>query len=81
MTQVAKQSPVTSTPKWAPCSKQLPKANEYVDGVAKYYLVQNEYGDMLVARYVKRDYWEEIYKLGPIADKIVAWMPLPKKYN
>lgn len=83
MTQVAKQSPVTSTPKWVPCSKQLPKENEYVDGVAKYYFVQNEYGDMLVAKYVKKDYWEEIYsrhKLGA-TDKIVAWMPLPKKYK
>lgn len=76
MTQVAKQSPVTSTPKWVPCSKQLPKENEY-------YLVQNEYGDMLVAKYVKKDYWEEMYsrhKLGA-TDKIVAWMPLPKKYK
>ena len=36
---------------------------------------------MLVARYVKRDYWEEAYKLGPITDKIVAWMPLPEKYK
>ena len=66
---------------WIPCTERMPKENEYVDDVAKYYLVQNEYGDMLVARYVKRDYWEEAYKLGPIADKIVAWMPLPDKYK
>ena len=62
--------------KWIPCSERLPKEN-------KYYLVQNEYGDMLVAKYVKKDYWEEIYsrhKLGT-TDKIVAWIPLPKKYK
>ena len=64
------------TCEWIPCSKQLPKVN-------KYYLVQNEYGDMLVAKYIKKDCWEEIYsrhKLGA-TDKIVAWMPLPKKYK
>ena len=62
--------------KWIPCSKQLPKEN-------KYYLVQNGYGDMLVAKYIKRDYWEEIYsrrKLGA-TDKIVAWMSLPASYQ
>ena len=62
--------------KWILCSKQPPKENEY-------YLVQNEYGDMLVAKYIKKDCWEEIYsryKLG-ITDKIVAWMSLPKPYN
>ena len=62
--------------RWIPCSKQPPKEN-------KYYLVQNEYGDMLVAKYIKKDCWKEIYsrhKLG-ITDKIVAWMSLPKPYN
>lgn len=69
--------------RWIPCSERLPKENEYVDSVSKHYLVQNEYGDMLVARYVKKDYWEEIYHIdiGPIKDKIVAWMPLPEKYQ
>lgn len=62
--------------KWISCNKRLPKVNEY-------YLVQNGYGDMLVAKYVKKDCWEEIYsrhKLG-VLDDIVAWMPLPKKYK
>jgi hypothetical protein len=66
--------------RWIPCSERLPKENEYVDSVSKYYLVQNEYGDMLVARY-KRDYWEEIYHIEPVTDKIVAWMPLPERYK
>lgn len=67
--------------RWIPCSERLPKENEYIDSVSKYYLVQNEYGDMLVARYAKRDYWEEIYHIGPMKDKIVAWMPLPEEYK
>ena len=49
--------------------------------VAKYYLVQNEYGDMLVARYTHSEYWEQIYQMKPISDKIVAWMPLPERYK
>jgi hypothetical protein len=67
--------------RWIPCSEWLPKAGEYVGSVAKYYLVQNEYGDMLVARYTHSGYWEQIYHLKPYADEIVAWMPLPQKYK
>lgn len=66
---------------WISVSKRLPKANEYIGNVARYYLVQNEYGDMLVARYTHGGYWEQIYQLKPIDDEIVAWMPLPKSYN
>ena len=68
-------------PRWIPVSEQLPKAGEYVGNVAKYYLVQNEYGDMLVARYTHSGYWEQIYQLKPYVDEIVAWMPLPKAYR
>jgi hypothetical protein len=67
--------------KWIPVSERLPKAGEYIGDVAKYYLVQNEYGDMLVARYTHSEYWEQIYQLKPIVDEIVAWMPLPKAYK
>ena len=67
--------------KWIPCSERLPKADEYNGDVAKYYLVQNEYGDMLVARYTHSDYWKQIYQLKPISDEIVAWMPLPEPYR
>lgn len=71
------------TPKtgWIPVSERLPEADEYIGGVARYYLVQNEYGDMLVARYTHSGYWEQIYQLKPIGDEIVAWMPLPKLYE
>jgi len=68
-------------PAWIPVSERLPEAGEYIGNVAKYYLVQNEYGDMMVARYTHSEYWEQIYQLNPIGDKIVAWMPLPQPYN
>lgn len=67
--------------RWIPTNERTPKAGEYDGDVAKYYLVQNEYGDMLVARYTHSEYWEQIYQLNPIADEIVAWMPLPEKYK
>ena len=66
---------------WIPASERLPKAGEYVGNVAKYYLVQNEYGDMLVARYTHSEYWEQIYQLKPVDGEIVAWMPLPEPYK
>lgn len=66
---------------WIPVSKGLPKADEYVGNVAKYYLVQNEYDDMMVARYTHSEYWEQIYQHKPYADEIVAWRPLPAPYK
>ena len=66
---------------WIPVSERLPKPGDYIGFVAKYYLVQNEYGDMLVARYTPNKYWEQIYQLKPIGDEIVAWMPLPPCYD
>lgn len=66
---------------WIPCSERLPKAGEYIGDVPKYYLVQNEFGDMMVARYRHSEYWEQIYQLKPIGDEIVAWMPLPEPYK
>ena len=68
-------------PKWIPVSERLPKPGEYVGDVAKYYLAQNEYGDMLVARYTHSEYWEQIYQLRSIGDEIIAWMPLPEPYK
>ena len=76
--------PVTPQPKtghWIPVTERLPEAGEYIGDVAKYYLVQNEYGDMLVARYTHSKYWEQIYQLKPVGDEIVAWLPLPEPYK
>ena len=73
--------PLVEVGKWIPCSERMPEADEYIGNVPRYYLVQNEYGDMLVARYTHREYWEQIYQLNPIGDEIVAWMPLPDPYK
>ena len=71
--------------KWIPCKEKLPTPNESIDHVRKYYLVQNEYTDMMVASYHENAkgerYWEQMYHSRPIEDKIVAWMELPKKYE
>ena len=70
----------TAEPKWTPCSERMPKPRETENMIAKYYLIQNEYGDMMVARYVGKG-WEQMYHHDYIEDKVVAWMPLPKPYD
>ena len=76
-----KQLPsVQSEPRWIPVSERLPKANELNDDVVRYYLVQNEYGDMMVASWNGK-YWEQMYRYKPIEDKVIAWMPLPEPYR
>lgn len=77
---IQKLPSVHPTQGWIPVSEKLPKAGEYVGDVDKYYLVQNEYGDMLVARYTHSEYWEQIYQHKPYADEIVAWCELPQPY-
>ena len=70
------------TPKkdgWIPCDIRLPKQNEYIGNVCKYYLVQDKYDDMYVARYTKRG-WNSIDTLF-FLDEVVAWRPLPKRYE
>lgn len=82
-TQVAKLSPVTPARKkeeWIPCSERLPKPNELVDNVRKYYLIQDEYGDMHVASYL-RNGWISIDSFYTLEDDVVAWMPLPEPYK
>jgi hypothetical protein len=67
--------------RWISVSERLPKADEYVGNVAKYYLVQNEFGDMMVARYTHSEYWVQMYQLKPIANKIIAWCELPQPFK
>ena len=50
------------------------KPNELVDNV-----IQDEYGDMCVARYTKKG-WHPIESLF-FLDDVVAWIPLPKEYK
>ena len=69
---------------WIPVSERLPEVNEYAGDVQKYYLVQNEYGDMMVACYKGNKtgtWWEQMYKYDEIEDSIVAWMLLPEPYK
>jgi hypothetical protein len=66
--------------RWISVSERLPKVNEYVGNIAKYYLVQNEFGDMMVAHYNGK-YWRQIFQLKPIAYKIIAWCELPEPYK
>ena len=66
-------------PMWISCSDKLPEENEYVNNVCKYYLIQDEYGDMCVTRYTKKG-WHPIESLF-FLDDVVAWIPLPKEYK
>lgn len=76
---------VTSVQKkedWIPCSSRLPKPNEYVDKVCKYYLIQDEYGDMYIAHYTTNKGWiirDSYLVLGNT--QVVAWMPFPEEYE
>ena len=72
--------------RWIPVTEQLPKPNEYERRkVRKYYLVQNVYGDMMVASYRRnttgKTWWEQMYANNPVDDEVVAWMPLPEPYR
>ena len=64
---------------WIPCDIRLPKQNEYIGNVCKYYLVQDKYDDMYVARYTKRG-WNPIDTLFFLGD-VVAWRQLPERYE
>ena len=64
---------------WIPCSEKMPKQKEYIDNVCEYYLIQDEYGDMCVARYTKKG-WHPIESLF-FLDDVVAWIPLPEPYK
>ena len=66
--------------RWIPCSERLPKENEYIKGVSKYYLIQDEYGDMHVA-HLSNVGWIPLDTLKAIGDEVIAWMPLPQPYK
>ena len=74
------EQPTIELPKWIPCSERLPKENECVGNVWKYYLIQDEYEDMHVAHLSSRG-WETIESFKALECDVVAWMPLPEKYK
>ena len=65
---------------WISTSDNLPEKNEYVEHVCKYYLIQDEYGDMHVAHYTGHG-WISIDSFRVIESNVVAWMPLPNVYK
>lgn len=73
------------TGRWIPVSKGSPNPNEKENDCLVYYLVQNEYGDMMVAAYRGNTngeiWWEQMYAYKPIKDEVIAWMPLPEPYK
>ena len=73
-------TPARKKEEWIPCSEKLPKPNELVDNVRKYYLIQDEYGDMHVASYL-RNGWISIDSFYTLEDDVIAWMPLPEPYK
>ena len=73
-------TPARKKEEWIPCDEKLPKPNEIVDNVRKYYLIQDEYGDMHVASYL-RNGWISIDSFYTLEDDVIAWMPLPKRYG
>lgn len=74
-----------SAQQWIPVSERLPIPNSVDEDVFVYYLVQNEYGDMMVATFVQfpggARVWRQMYQDGAIMEDIVAWMPLPECYK
>lgn len=72
--------------RWISVEDRLPKPNEKdEDGVQRYYLIQNKYGDMMVAAYLEANFgctwWEQMYAYKPVEYRVVAWMPLPEPYR
>lgn len=71
----------SAQPRWIPCSERLPEPNEIEEnGCLRYYLTQNEYGDMMVCSW-NGFKWEQIYQLESTDEEVVAWMPLPKPWK
>lgn len=71
--------------RWIPTTEKLPIPNSVYEDKPVYYLVQNEYDDMMVAKFVKfpggARIWQQMYQDGAIMEDIVAWMPLPKQWK
>ena len=73
-------TPARKKEEWISCDEKLPKPNELADNVRKYYLIQDEYGDMHVASYL-RNGWISIDSFYTLEDDVIAWMPLPEPYK
>ena len=76
---------VQTESRWISVDERLPEPNQLVGKTRKYYLVQDEYEDVLTASYNKRAdgfiYWEQMYDIEPLHYEVVAWMELPEPYR
>lgn len=74
-----------SAQQWIPASERLPDLDNVYKDDPTYYLVQNEYGDMMVATYIQfpggARIWQQMYQYGAIMEDIVAWRPLPEPWK
>ena len=77
---VAKWKKRLEQTRWIPVSERLPEAGEYVVDVCKYYLIQDEYGDMHVA-HLSNVGWIPMDSLKAIGSEVIAYMPLPQPYK
>lgn len=66
--------------RWISVSESLPEPNANDGLIVRHYLIQNEYEDMLVARYDGIG-WEQMYQHEYLKDDVIAWMPLPAPYE
>ena len=66
--------------RWIACSERLPEENEYIGDVCKYYLIQDEYGDMHVA-HLSNVGWIPMDSLKAIGNEVIAWCELPQPYK
>lgn len=76
---------IPSAQRWIPVSERLPDPDNVYKDDPTYYLVQSEYGDMMVAKFIKfpggARVWQQIHQYGAIMEDIVAWLPLPKPWK
>lgn len=73
--------PVVRTQEWIACKDRLPKPNDHIGNLSKYYLIQDIYGDMHIARYTTSGWIPVHGHLVLVSDDVVvAWMNLPDPF-
>lgn len=90
--RIARLPSVTPTQRWISVDKELPKENVWDDGYVEpsdYVLVWGDCGEYGVSRYwgnrqsksVSPDAFKDWVDLNWVAEKPIAWMPLPPGYK
>ncbi len=67
---------------WIPVSERLPVANKVGDDKQPEYLVCDDYGNMFICKRLiiyENEHWN--YCCVELKRNIIAWQPLPEKYN